>query len=105
MFAFCAATFLATSVNAQDDVVFWPNADYDPAVPTIEQVTGHAPGKRITWHSDVVRYFDALAEAEPKRGFVVTFTQDPNVRAYLDGLNVIFANAIFRAAAHARPLH
>lgn len=62
-----AATFLATSVNAQDDVVFWPNADYDPAVPTIEQVTGHAPGKRITWHSDVVRYFDALAEAEPER--------------------------------------
>ena len=30
--------------------------------------------------------------------------QDPNVRAYLDGLNVIFANAIFRAAAHARPV-
>ncbi len=62
-----AATFLATSVNAQDDVVFWPNADYDPAVPTIEQVTGHAPGKRITWYTDVVRYFDALAEAEPER--------------------------------------
>ena len=34
-------------------------------------------------------------------GFVIAFTQDPNVRAYLDGLNVIFMNAIFRGSAHA----
>lgn len=39
------------------------------------------------------------------RGFVIAFTQDPNIRAYLDGLNVIFMNAIFRGAAHARPMH
>jgi hypothetical protein len=38
------------------------------------------------------------------RGFVIAFTQDPNVRAYLDGLNVIFMNAILRGAAHARPV-
>ncbi|MEM7504308.1 MAG: hypothetical protein AAF417_19870, partial [Pseudomonadota bacterium] len=38
------------------------------------------------------------------RGFVIGFTQDPNVRAYLDGLNVIFMNAIFRGSAHARPV-
>ena len=43
--------------------------------------------------------------AQPQgRGFVIGFTQDPNVRAYLDGLNVIFMNAIFRASAHARPV-
>jgi hypothetical protein len=43
--------------------------------------------------------------AQPRgRGFVIGFTQDPNVRAYLDGLNVIFMNAIFRSSAHARPL-
>ncbi len=42
--------------------------------------------------------------SEPKGdGFVITFTQDPTVRAYLDGLNVLFANALFRAPAHARP--
>ena len=41
---------------------------------------------------------------EHGRGIVVGFTQDPNVRAYLDGLNVIFMNAVFRGAAHARPL-
>ena len=37
------------------------------------------------------------------KGFVISFTMDPNVRAYLDGLNVIFANAILRGSAHARP--
>ena len=46
----------------------------------------------------------AVAQAQG-RGFVIAFTQNPNKRAYMDGLNVIFANAIFRGAAHARPLH
>ncbi|MCK5746097.1 MAG: hypothetical protein KAH44_07765, partial [Oricola sp.] len=36
-------------------------------------------------------------------GQVIGFTQDPTVRAYLDGLNVIYLNAIFRGAAHASP--
>ncbi len=45
----------------------------------------------------------AVAE-ESGDGYVVAFTQDPNVRAYLDGLNVIFMNAIFRGSAHARPV-
>ncbi|MEO1135407.1 MAG: M14 family zinc carboxypeptidase [Pseudomonadota bacterium] len=36
-------------------------------------------------------------------GQVIGFTQDPTVRAYLDGLNVIYMNAIFRGAAHASP--
>ncbi len=67
LMTFFAAILLATSAGAQDDVVFWPNADYDPAVPTIEQVTGHAPGARVTWHADVMRYFDALAAAHPER--------------------------------------
>ena len=37
------------------------------------------------------------------RGVVVGFTADPNFRAYMDGLNVLFLNAVFRGAAHARP--
>ncbi len=47
--------------------VFWPGADYDPAIPTFEQVLGHAPGERITWTADVIRYFEALAAAAPGR--------------------------------------
>ena len=62
-----AATLLATGVTAQENFEFWPNADYDPAVPTIEQITGHAPGERVTWHADAIRYFEALASADPDR--------------------------------------
>ena len=48
--------------------------------------------------------YKPFAAVQPTgRGFVIAFTQDPNVRAYLDGLNVIFMNAILRGAAHARP--
>ena len=66
LMTFLAAALIATGANAQDEF-FWPGADYDPAVPTIEQVTGHAPGERVTWHADVMRYFDALAKAMPDR--------------------------------------
>jgi hypothetical protein len=39
------------------------------------------------------------------RGNVIGFTADPNFRAYMDGLNVLFLNAIFRGPAHsARPV-
>ncbi len=38
------------------------------------------------------------------RGEVIAFTQDPTVRAYLDGLNVLLMNAIIRGASHARPV-
>lgn len=42
--------------------------------------------------------------SEPKgRGQVIGFTADPTVRAYLDGLNLMLVNAIFRGSAHSRP--
>lgn len=37
-------------------------------------------------------------------GMVIAFTQEPTSRAYLDGLNVMLMNTIFRGAAHAKPL-
>ena len=57
------------------------------------------------WEENRKQYaFKPFAVAQPRGdGFVVAFTEDPNVRAYLDGLNVIFMNAVFRAPAHARP--
>jgi hypothetical protein len=36
------------------------------------------------------------------RGVVVGFTEDPTFRAMLDGMNVLFLNAVFRGPAHAR---
>jgi hypothetical protein len=37
------------------------------------------------------------------RGNTIGFTADPNYRAYMDGLNILFINAVFRGAAHANP--
>ena len=34
------------------------------------------------------------------RGHVVAFAEDPNYRAYMDGLNVLLLNAIFFGIAH-----
>ena len=36
------------------------------------------------------------------RGNIIGFAADPNFRAYQDGLNVLFLNAVFRAPAHTR---
>jgi hypothetical protein len=49
-------------------------------------------------------YKPFVVSEERGEGQVIAFTQDPTVRAYLDGLNVILMNAIFRASAHARPV-
>ena len=38
------------------------------------------------------------------RGHVIGFAYSPTHRAYVDGLNMILMNAIFRGAAHSRPL-
>ena len=47
--------------SAQEHFEFWPDADYDPAVPTVESVLGHAAGDPIAWHADAMRYFETLA--------------------------------------------
>lgn len=59
--------FGCSQILAQDDFLYWPNPDYDPAIPTVEQVLGYAPGERITWHRDAIRYFEALQQAAPER--------------------------------------
>jgi hypothetical protein len=37
------------------------------------------------------------------RGQVIGFAVDPNYRAYMDGLNLLFLNAVFRGPAHTGP--
>ncbi len=46
-------------------------------------------------------YKPLLMEERHGRGLAIGFTADPNFRAYMDGLNILFLNAIFRAPAHA----
>jgi hypothetical protein len=40
-----------------------PGTRYDPAIPTLEQVTGHQSGMAISTHADVKAYLSALASA------------------------------------------
>jgi hypothetical protein len=49
-----------------DDFSFYPDpVSYDPAIPTLEQVVGHAWGDNITDYHEMVRYIHALADASP----------------------------------------
>jgi len=68
-------TLITSYAYAQDSFVFWPDADYDPAVPTFEDVLGYTPGERITWHADSIRYFEALAKAAPDRISVTAYAK------------------------------
>jgi Zinc carboxypeptidase len=44
-----------------------PGTRYDPGVPTVQQVTGHDVRDAITPPDQIVRYFEALAQAAPER--------------------------------------
>lgn len=59
-------SLLALTAQAQQ-AEFWPGAQYDPAIPTVEKVLGYAPGTRIAPPADLVKYFEALAAAAPAR--------------------------------------
>lgn len=68
----CAAAAAGTfsiQALAQEvpDFEFWPGAQYDEAIPTLESVAGHKNGERITKPEDVIAYFEALQEAAPDR--------------------------------------
>jgi hypothetical protein len=47
-------------------------------------------------------YKPLVATSTSGRGVVVAFTEDPTFRGMLDGMNVLFLNAVFRGPAHAR---
>ena len=71
--AFAMVSAGARAREASDEVpqserfAFWPGAEYDSGVPTLEAVVGHESGLRITRPADAIRYLEALAEAAPER--------------------------------------
>lgn len=48
-------------------------AQFDPAIPTLTEVVGHAPGERITSPDEANRYLRALVEAAPDRVRMVQY--------------------------------
>lgn len=56
-------------------IAMWPGAQYDRQIPTIEQILGYKIGERITSNEDILRYFDALAQAAPERIKIFNYGQ------------------------------
>jgi len=65
-----AALLVAPAAAEQMDGIeparLFPWATFDPDIPTQEQVLGVAPGARPLGSAEVVRYFEALADASPR---------------------------------------
>ncbi len=52
-----------------------PGTQYDPSIPTLEQVAGHDFGEEITPPDEIVRYMEALAEAAPERTQLIRYAE------------------------------
>ncbi len=71
-----AATIVTASAAAQTaDEPFWPGAQYDPKIPTLQQVVGHQPGAEITTPDQVGAYLRALTQAAPERTRLVEYAR------------------------------
>ena len=63
LFATAALAQVPDPGAAPKPLPFAPEVRYDPAIPTLEQVVGHATGSEISAHRDVEAYLRALAAA------------------------------------------
>jgi hypothetical protein len=112
--------------NVEVDQEHWLTAGVNPTL--VAMVVGDdiyvpiklSSGKNLAWFADAknvlasgylwqenkeqLAYKPFLIHQPSGKGMIVAFTQEPTSRAYLDGLNVLLMNSIFRAAAHAEPL-
>ncbi|MEP2601674.1 MAG: hypothetical protein ABJH28_09360 [Paraglaciecola sp.] len=112
--------------NIEVDQEHWLTAGVNPNV--VAMVTGRniytpitlTSGKNLAWfagkesllasgylweeNTKQLAYKPFLIVQPQGNGMVIGYTQEPTTRAYLDGLNIMLANTIFRAAAHAQPL-
>lgn len=52
-----------------------PGAQYDPTIPTLQQVVGHDFGEEVTPPGDIVRYMEALAEAASDRTHLIRYAE------------------------------
>ncbi len=65
--AISANIFLSVFVSASAYAQSVLQAEFDPAIPTLTEVVGHAPGARVTSPQEANSYARALAEAAPNR--------------------------------------
>lgn len=70
----CALTSAPLIAQRQDEP-FWPGAQYDPAIPTLQQVVGHVNGAEVTSPDQTGAYLRALAQAAPDRTRLVEYAR------------------------------
>ena len=51
----------------------YPQASYDPDIPTLEAVVGHSTGEQVSDFSEITEYFEALEAAAPDRVDIVPY--------------------------------
>ncbi|QIQ88313.1 MAG: carboxypeptidase [Erythrobacter sp.] len=66
-----AGSLFPAPVHAQSFL----EGDFDPAIPTLADTVGHAPGERITSPDEAMRYLKTLAEAAPDRIRLVEYAR------------------------------
>ena len=76
----CAAALLAIGLmlgvtGGVAQAQSYLDADFDPAIPTLSETVGHAPGDRITSPDEANRYLRELVEAAPDRVRMVQYAQ------------------------------
>lgn len=65
--AYLAVAFACLTAPTAALAQSFVEAEFDPAIPTLTDVIGHAPGERITNPAETVEYLKALAKAAPDR--------------------------------------
>ena len=67
LFCLCAVSAAAQGLA--------PDTQYDPAIPTLKAVVGHAPGDAITTPDQIARYLESLTKAAPDRTRLVEYAR------------------------------
>lgn len=65
------SALLLTTALASAEVI--PGVEYDPRIPTLQQVLGHDFGEEISSPDAIVRYLNALQDAAPDRARLLSY--------------------------------
>ena len=72
---FIMSAMIGASMVAAVQAQAYPEADYDPSVPTLEEVVGHEFGDAITTSADIDTFLEALRDHSPDRMTIETYAE------------------------------
>lgn len=104
--------WLTAGIAPQVRSVYTGNQVYQPlSIDNGRNVVSFASANKLlasgfVWdeNREQIAYKPLVMVQEQGRGQVIAFTQEPNFRAYVDGMHLLYINAVFRGAAHASPM-